>query len=127
MISLIFFLDADHALARARPISMAMRHAAQERLGVVEQFFVLVQQRFAFGGVGNHQRDLGSELHRRGKAAAAGADDAQFLKAIGGGMPAKRFLLDRLATFSMLQPFRPNLKIQSRTRLTLNQTVLYAL
>jgi hypothetical protein len=33
---------------------MAMRHPAQERLGVVvQQFFVFMEERFALGGVGN--------------------------------------------------------------------------
>ena len=47
---------------------------------VVQQFLVLVEQRLALGGVDDEERDLGAELDRRGKTAAARADDAQFFK-----------------------------------------------
>ena len=59
----------------------------------MEQFLVLVQQGLAFRGVGDDQRDPGFEFHRRRKAAPAGADDAELLKAIGGRsmrMPSHR-------------------------------------
>ena len=84
----IFFLDADHALARPDQLH-GHRHAAQERLGVVvQQFFVFMEERFALGGVGNQEGGLGFELDRRGKAAAAGADDSQLVDSVKRGCEA---------------------------------------
>ena len=52
----VLLLDADDALRRADHLH-GREHAAQERLGeVVQQFLVLVQQRFALGRVGDDQR-----------------------------------------------------------------------
>ncbi len=82
---MILLLDADHALARAHQFHGRL-HAAQEGLGVVvQEFLVFVEQRFALGGVGDEEGDLGFELDRRGKAAAPSADDAQLVDAIKRG------------------------------------------
>ena len=79
----ILFLDPNDAFARANKLHGDL-HAAQEGFGeVLEQFLVLVKQRFTFSGVGDHQRNAGSELRRRGKPTAAGANDAEFFKTIG--------------------------------------------
>ncbi len=57
---MVFLLDADDAFARADHLH-GHAHAAQKRLGVVvEQFLVLVQQGLALGGVGDEQRGCGS-------------------------------------------------------------------
>ena len=78
----VFLLDADDALARADQLHGHL-HAAQEGLGVVvQQFLVFVEERFALGGVGDEEGGLGLELDRGGKAAAAGADDAQLVDAV---------------------------------------------
>jgi hypothetical protein len=62
-------------------------HAAQEGLGVVvQEFLVFMEERFALCGVGDEEGSLSFELDRCGKAASTGADDAQFLDAIKGGV-----------------------------------------
>jgi hypothetical protein len=49
---------------------------------VVQEFFVFMQERFALSGVGNEEGCLGFEFHRGGKAATAGADDAQLVDSV---------------------------------------------
>ena len=74
----ILSLDSDDTLLRAHHLH-GLDHAAQERLGqMVQQFLVFVQQRLALGGVGDDQGDARAQLYRGGKAAATGADDAEF-------------------------------------------------
>jgi hypothetical protein len=51
---------------------------------VVEEFFVLVEERFALRGVGNDEGNAGSELSRSGETAAAGSDDAEFGYTVDG-------------------------------------------
>ena len=81
----IFLLDADHALARADQFHGHL-HATQEGLGVVvEEFLVFVEERLALGGIGDQEGGLGFELDRGGKAAAAGADDAELVDTVKRG------------------------------------------
>jgi hypothetical protein len=66
-------------------------HPAQEGLGmVVEELFVFMEEGFALGGVGNEERNLGFELDRRGKPAAARADNAQLVDSVKRGGDAGR-------------------------------------
>ena len=93
----VLLLDADDAFARADHLH-GHAHAAQERLGVVvEQFLVFVQQGLALGGVGNHQGGAGLELDGRGKSAAARADDAELFNAVDADVPATGSELELLA------------------------------
>ncbi len=86
----VFLLDADDALARADQLHGHL-HAAQEGLGVVvEEFLVFVEEGFALGRIGDQEGGLGFELDGRGKAAAAGADDAQLVDPVERGATAKR-------------------------------------
>ena len=89
----------------APTISMAGDHAAQERLGVVvQQLLVLVQQRLALGGVGDDQRHARSQLHRRGKSAAARAHDAKLTHApavMGCDLPLAAPICDTPASGAM--------------------------
>ncbi len=78
----ILFLDPDDAFARPDKLHGRLQAAQEGAREVLEQFFVLVQQRLTFRGVGDHQRNSGSELRRRGKPAPAGANDAEFFNTI---------------------------------------------
>ena len=67
---------------RAGELHRAAQAREHRRGQVMQQFLVLVQQRFALGGVDDEGGNLGVELDGGGEAAAAGADDPEFVDTV---------------------------------------------
>ena len=60
---------------------MAVSKPSQKWLGVMQkQFLILMQQGFAFSGVGNDRGDPGLQLGGGRESSPAGADNAQLLE-----------------------------------------------
>ncbi len=74
----VLLLDADDAFGGANHLH-GCDHAAEKWLGVVmKEFLVLVQERLALSGVGDHQGDAGAEFDGCWEASATCSDDAEF-------------------------------------------------